>query len=74
MFIAMTATNNQKCERCGEPYGEKDLRGPVCGWCADDLEQADEELAKAMTGERIHLTDADVAILWHARQAFEEGL
>lgn len=28
------------CPRCEERHGVDDFRGSVCGWCADDLQDA----------------------------------
>jgi len=41
MFIHM------ECDRCREQYDEKDMRGPVCAWCAADLEKAAQTVGRA---------------------------
>lgn len=33
----------RRCPRCDTEHWEKDFRGRVCGWCADDLEGEDRE-------------------------------
>jgi hypothetical protein len=30
------------CERCSVEHLEKDFRGSICGWCADDLEDLEK--------------------------------